>query len=240
MKNVLLGFAAAIVIVCAAFLFLQHQAQEKLRADNEALAQQLAQLQTDNESISNRLASAGDSKKLPDEQFNELLKLRGEVGVLRQQIIELGKLQEENQQLREKIVAMQSQSMRLPTKAEYNWYKTNTINTMKWLGLDMKVYAADHGDNYATNFDQLVENEPAITNYPFGIDAVEFVNAGLVNGEYPEMIMFRETIPRHTPDGKWERIYALASGSVQTIISNDGNFDDYGKQQQQYNPPPNQ
>jgi predicted nuclease with TOPRIM domain len=99
MKNVLLGFAAAIVIVCAAFLFLQHQAQEKLRAENESLAQQFAQLQTDNESLSNRLATVGDSKSLTDEQFNELLKLRGEVGKLRQQTNELGKLREENRQL---------------------------------------------------------------------------------------------------------------------------------------------
>ena len=48
------------------------------------LTQQLTQLQTDNENLSNRLAAAGNSKPLSDEQMNELLKLRGEVGQLKQ------------------------------------------------------------------------------------------------------------------------------------------------------------
>jgi RNA polymerase sigma factor (sigma-70 family) len=64
---------------------IQHQAQVKLRADNESLRQQITQLQTDNESLSNQLASAGNSKSLSDEQFTELLRLRGEVTRLRQQ-----------------------------------------------------------------------------------------------------------------------------------------------------------
>jgi Skp family chaperone for outer membrane proteins len=89
MKNFKAGFVGAILIVCAIFLFLQHQAQKKLHTENESLTQQIAQLQTDNENLSNHLAAAGDSKSLSDEQFNELLKLRGEVGVLRRQANEL-------------------------------------------------------------------------------------------------------------------------------------------------------
>ena len=80
-----LAFSALVVAGAATAFVIQHQAQEKLRAENESLTQQIAQLQTDNENLSNRLAEAGDSKKLSDEQFNELLKLRGEVGVLRRQ-----------------------------------------------------------------------------------------------------------------------------------------------------------
>ena len=73
-----LAFSALVVAGAATAFVVQHQTQEKLRAANESLAQQFAQLQTDNESLSNRLVTIGDSKKLPDEQFNELLKLRGE------------------------------------------------------------------------------------------------------------------------------------------------------------------
>src|SRR5208282_4148506 len=94
-----LGISAIIVAGAATAFVIQHQSQEKLRAENEALTQQLAQMQTDNESLSNRLAVTGGSKKLPDDQFNELLKLRGEVGVLRRQVDEAGKLGEENRQL---------------------------------------------------------------------------------------------------------------------------------------------
>src|ERR1035437_4576161 len=72
-----LAFSALVVAGAATAFVIQHQAQEKLRADNQALTQQLAQLQTDNESLSNRLATTGESKSLSDDKLNELLKLRG-------------------------------------------------------------------------------------------------------------------------------------------------------------------
>jgi RNA polymerase sigma factor (sigma-70 family) len=98
MTKLKLGVSAIVVAGAATALVFQHQAQEKLRAENEALAQQLAQLQTDNESLSNRLAAIGEAKTLTDEQFNELLKLRGEVGLLHRQTNELGKLRNSAQE----------------------------------------------------------------------------------------------------------------------------------------------
>ena len=80
-----IGIGALVVVGAATALVVQHQGQEKLRADNESLVQQLAQIQADNESLSNHLAVAANPKSLSDEQFNELLKLRGEVTRLRQQ-----------------------------------------------------------------------------------------------------------------------------------------------------------
>ena len=80
-----LGIGAIVVAAVATAFVLLNQAQKNLRAENELLRQQIAQLQTDNESLSNRLAVAANSKSLSDEQFNELLKLRGEVTRLRQQ-----------------------------------------------------------------------------------------------------------------------------------------------------------
>lgn len=85
MTNLKLGVSALVVAGTATALVVQQQNQTKLRDENGVLQQQVAQLRTDNESFSNRLAAAGDVKKLPDDQFNELLKLRGEVGVLRRQ-----------------------------------------------------------------------------------------------------------------------------------------------------------
>jgi HEAT repeat protein len=83
MTNLKLGFSALVVAGAATALVVQHQAQNMLRNENGLLQQQVAQLRTDNESFSNRLAAAGDNKKLPDQQFNELLRLRGEVTRLR-------------------------------------------------------------------------------------------------------------------------------------------------------------
>ncbi|HEY1718412.1 MAG TPA: sigma-70 family RNA polymerase sigma factor [Verrucomicrobiae bacterium] len=73
---------AALVTTVGAGIFEAHQASQ-LREQTKSLAQQIVQLQTDNESLSNRIAAIGDAKKLSDEQFNELLKLRGQVTQLR-------------------------------------------------------------------------------------------------------------------------------------------------------------
>ncbi|MES1180352.1 MAG: sigma-70 family RNA polymerase sigma factor [Verrucomicrobiota bacterium] len=72
---------ATLAVAVGAGIFEAHQASQ-LRVQNELLVQQVAQLQADSESLSNRLAGIGEARKMPDDQFNELLKLRGEVGVL--------------------------------------------------------------------------------------------------------------------------------------------------------------
>jgi RNA polymerase sigma factor (sigma-70 family) len=228
-----LAFSALVVAGAATAFVIQHQAQEKLRADNESLTQQLAQLHADNETLSNRFADIGGSKKLSDEQFNELLKLRGEVGVLRRQVGDFGKLHEENQRLRTQNSAAQSHAVVLTPEEQFKLQEFHTVNAMKMLGLAMRIYAGDHNDQYATNFDQLKNELGGVTNFPgnISLDAVEFVNTGLVNDAMPDKIIFRERVPRQlSPDGGWQRIYGLADGSVQTIYSSsDGNFDDFEK-----------
>jgi hypothetical protein len=71
-------------------------------------------------------------------------------------------------------------------------------------------------------------------------ETFELMNVGIANERYPQMLVLREITPRQSPDGKWERVYGFVDGLVQTITSNDGNFDAWEKEQQQYNPPPNQ
>jgi hypothetical protein len=242
MKNFKAGLIVAVVIAGAIFLFIQHQAQDKLRTENESLTQQLVQLQTDNESLSNRLAGIGDAKKLTDEQFNELLKLRGEVGMLRNQVVELGKLREENRRISKELAdANQTiQSLPSPEQALFNKKRIQSVNDAKMIGLAMRIWAGDNNDQYPTNFDDMTNELGGVTNEIHLKETFEFVNAGAANEHYPQMLMLREITPRQAPDGKWERVYGLADGSVWTETSSDGNFDAYEKQQQQYNPPPNQ
>jgi RNA polymerase sigma factor (sigma-70 family) len=94
-----LALSALVVASVATAFVVQQQIQNKLRLENESLQQQIAQLQTDNANFSNQLANVGDAKKLSDDQFNELLKLRGEVGVLRNQVVESEKLNERDQNI---------------------------------------------------------------------------------------------------------------------------------------------
>jgi hypothetical protein len=245
MKNLLAGFAIAILIVCAALLFQQRQAQEKLRAEDESLRQQIAQLKADNENLSDLAAQAKSSQPLADEQFTELLKLRGEVGVLRRQTNEFGQelanLSAENQRLQSHVSTAPNQTEQFSPNDLFELHQFHVADAMKQLGLAMKIFAGDNNDQFATNFDQLKNELGGVTNFNgVGLDAIEFVNAGLVNDSMPNTIIFRERNPRENPSGGWFRVYGLADGSAQTIYSDSSGkgFDNY--EQQHMVPPPNQ
>jgi RNA polymerase sigma factor (sigma-70 family) len=83
-----LAFSAIVVAGAVTAFVVQQQNQTKLLVENESLQQQIAQLQADNVGLSNRIATIGEANQLPAEQFDELLKLRGETGVLRRQLDE--------------------------------------------------------------------------------------------------------------------------------------------------------
>ena len=91
--NLKTGVISAIVVASVVTpLMVQHQAQARLRVQDEALrdrTDRLTRLQEENERLSNRFAQANKSSALSNEQFNELLRLRGEVGRLRMDLREL-------------------------------------------------------------------------------------------------------------------------------------------------------
>jgi RNA polymerase sigma factor (sigma-70 family) len=241
MTKIKIGLATFVVAGGVTAFVVQQQAQEKLRGDNAALQQQLAQLQTDNQSLSNRLASAGDSKKLPDDQFNELLKLRGEIGLLRNQIGEIKKLREDNAETHKALAeAIQEfKSLPSPEQALFNKKRIEAVNNSKQIELAMKMFANDNNGAFPTNLIQVVGDSNILpAKWTNIIDNFELVNVGMADSQFPNAISIREKNARQSPDGHWERVYGLADGSAWYQNSNDGNFDEYEKQHQI--PPQNQ
>ncbi|HEY5232454.1 MAG TPA: hypothetical protein VIK35_02825 [Verrucomicrobiae bacterium] len=236
MTKLKLGISALAIVGATTALVVQHQTQIKLREENESLRQQMVrqitQQQADNESLSNRLAATYDFKKLPDDSNNELLKLRGEVGVLQRQA------NEANQKAQ---IAGQKLATVLSAQAKFTAHETATVDNMKELGLAMLLYAMDNNGQFPTNAESLKKELPPQN---FGdYFSFEFVNAGVArsinNPEHANMLELRERITQQAPDGTWHRIYGFADGSVQTAISYDGNFDAWEKANT-YSPPPNQ
>src|SRR6266487_3543578 len=83
----------------AVWMAIKHQRRAGLGREYMALEQQLeemAQLIAGNEQLSNRLAQAKSRQSLTDGQSRELLRLRGEMGVLRRQNREFETVREEN------------------------------------------------------------------------------------------------------------------------------------------------
>lgn len=98
--GIVTGLAAAGI---AAPWAIQHHSQARLRAENQSLRRQLdqfAQVAAENEQLSNMVARANDSQTASKGQMNELLRLRGEVGRLRQESKETERLRQENARLR--------------------------------------------------------------------------------------------------------------------------------------------
>src|SRR5437762_12998866 len=97
----LIGIAA--VAGLAVWLAFEHQKRVGLGREHTALEQQseeMRQLIASNEQLSSRLVQVKTSPSLTDDESRELLRLRGQVGVLRQQSRELEAVREENRQAR--------------------------------------------------------------------------------------------------------------------------------------------
>src|SRR5439155_18842192 len=81
------GVISAIVVASVVMpLVVQHQAQAILTGQHEALRQrasQLAGLQAEKERLANLVAQGKSSRAVPDEEFTEVLRLRGAVGRMR-------------------------------------------------------------------------------------------------------------------------------------------------------------
>ncbi len=89
------------VVGLAIWLAIEHRARLRLGDEHRALEAQLKQmagLVAENEQLSLLVARAKRPPSLPDEQLRELLRLRGEAGVLREQNQELETARNENRQ----------------------------------------------------------------------------------------------------------------------------------------------
>src|SRR5688500_10188071 len=94
--------AAAVLAGVGTPLFLQHQENKSLRAQNQALVEQTSQmaaLEAENQQLSSRIGQAANNT-IPDEQRIELNRLRGEVARLRTAASEAEQLRQENIRLR--------------------------------------------------------------------------------------------------------------------------------------------
>jgi RNA polymerase sigma factor (sigma-70 family) len=231
-----LGLGALVVAGAATAMVIQHQAQIKLRIENESLQQQITQLKTDDESLSNQLVAASSSQLLPDNQLDELLRLRSEVGLLRRQTNELGKLRE--------ALAEAKQNLQPPeAKTAVEQQKESAILKMtdaKQLVLGMVMYADDNQQQYPTNFEQIAGDFKdnflsAMTNQ------FEIVYQGpLANITSPSStIVVQENQAWQTYDGKWAKTYGFADGHSEVHVEPDGSFNSF-EQQHRVSPPPHQ
>jgi RNA polymerase sigma factor (sigma-70 family) len=240
MTKLQFGLGAIVVGSLALTVATQHQTEGKMRGENLALRQQMTGLATDMDSLSNRLAQVRAPSPLTDDQFRELLRLRGEVGRLRQQTNLVGTLQEENRRLQSGVETSAKEQAVIAVK--YFAHRDAVVNALKIIGTAFRIYANDNNGLYPTNFAECANELGNVTNFSGGLSldsfGFELVNAGKVNESYPQAIAAREQVPRPSPLGGWDRVYLYGDGSVQQASSPDGNFDAWEQSHTQPIPDP--
>ena len=98
-------------------------------------------------------------------------------------------------------------------------------NHARWL----RVFAGNHDNQYPTNLAQLSDQLGGFSVGGVELFAFNLVNTGNGWFDHPNAVALRQRVAQQTVNGTWERIYAFADGSVQTALSNDGNFDAWEK-----------
>jgi RNA polymerase sigma factor (sigma-70 family) len=184
------------------------------------LVEQIQQLQRDRNEATNHLAILAEENTKTKSNDNELLKLRGEVGLLRQQANEL-----------EKAQADSLANSRAATAVIGKWLDTDSARAD--LSTGTIVYAKMHNNQLPSSFADLKESLPADSPSRFiDADKFEFMINTPMNREAPAKggfnsgkILFRERFARQkltnlnaVPDEV--KIYGFTDGSVAEISSN--------------------
>jgi RNA polymerase sigma factor (sigma-70 family) len=232
MTKLKLGLTALVIAGAATTLVIQHQSQTKLREENESFRQQNAQLKADTESLSSVAAQAKTPVSLPSDQLAELLRLRGEVGMLRQQSNELARFRQENRKLLSQVSDTTDPDVT---------YVRQRMRDAKTLIAALYEYADKHNQQFPTSFDQAVpylgralrnglnagerlrdlEDFVQVTNQ-FDIVYQGKLNA-ITNGN--DAIVLREKQATQSPQGKWVKTYGFADGHSESLPEPEGGFE---------------
>ena len=137
--NIVLPVVAVTTVVL--ILLLQHQAQTKLAEENATLRQQLAQAQAENETWSNISVEAKSTEAPTTAPSDELLRLRGEIGMLRQQTNELAELQQQNQRLLGQVAELAQSTTRISAEDNYALQQKHVVDAMTAVLGAIKDYA---------------------------------------------------------------------------------------------------
>ena len=220
--GVMAGLAAAVVV--------QSQNVSHLREQNEQLQKQVAGM-SDLRAENERLAKAPvvtNEPALPQEQLNELLRLRGQVGSLKRQLADTSRNKPQtmaNVPPPLDPVAKAKQESELTQLAI-----AKMVASKDWM-LAFVMYAEDHQGQMPANFDQAMAyvGEERRREMLLATNQLEVVYQGARNAipSPSSTIVLRETQPTQYPDGSWTRAYGFADGHSEIHKSADGNFTDW-------------
>jgi RNA polymerase sigma factor (sigma-70 family) len=214
MAKLKIAVGTVVVAGLGTTLILEHQALAKLREQNHALEQQVAQLRqaAQRPPPAGAQAPGGDRTSPGEDPLRDLNRLRREVGTLRQQPSDLASLRAKNRELHEATDEPED-----PVEAEFKEQTEMRMNHLKQWGLSFLMYANDHNNQLPETFEQAASIQGSEPLLGFDTNHFEIVYRGSTEGvaDPGKTIIFRERQARRSPKGEWVQVYGFADGHVE-------------------------
>jgi hypothetical protein len=212
---------AAVAAGMTTAIVIQSQNNARLQQENGALRQEAAradELRAENERLSR--ANAAAAPGLNQNQLRELLRLRAEVGALKEQLKNVPKPVAEAKvdAPKEAPAEEASEPLQKIAIAKMNF-------TKQWM-LAFILYGSEHQNACPTNFAQATGYFP--NGEPEGVSTNQFqiLYQGAFNAitNPGQTIVVGELEPTQWPDGGWSKTYGFADGHAEIHKEPDGNF----------------
>jgi RNA polymerase sigma factor (sigma-70 family) len=219
---------ATIAVLAGAGIYEARQASQlrdqvqTLQQQQAPMADQIQQLQAGYENATNTIVALKEEFARSQKNDSELLKLRGEVGVLRQQNAGLQKvLSDIDGDMQKADVIRQTEMLKS--------YTEQKLNDAQQFVLAMKLFAEDHNQMSPTNFSQVAQylggdSNPVLARFK----QFEIAYQGALNDPAcsSNTVLVRGTDIWPTVGGSLVRVYGFADGhSDLTTVFNKGGRD---------------
>jgi RNA polymerase sigma factor (sigma-70 family) len=232
MTKLKITVCALVVAGLGTTLVLDQRALARLREQNRALQERLGRytlVEQDHQRLSNLAAQSSARAALPPDQFQDLLKLRGEAGLARRLNEENPKLRAENTKLRsaakEANVAARKEPED-PAEAAFQRETKYRQNFGSQWGM-LFITAASKNNGQSPDKWEQVAGQMRPEELQLATNDFEIVFHGRLplDGSQENVLLFREKEARQSPGGEWFKVYGFADGRSEIHTEPNGNFE---------------
>jgi len=163
-----------------------------LQQQQTPLAEQIQQLQAERDKATKQIAWLKEEQAKNEKTNLELLKLRGEIGMLHQQTNEVGNLRQANQKLLTQIAEQTNSTNLVSAEDQFILRQTHAVDAITILLNAFKSYAPKHEGQYPERLEQLTASGDLGTNKfagNLGFEDFELNPAGAVDPEGGKVIL---------------------------------------------------
>jgi hypothetical protein len=169
-----------------------------------------------------------DELEKANSNYSELLKLRGEIGVLRRQAGQISQIK--SQKAAQAMSAIQPVDLLEQQKQAVGG---KAVDAHIYLAAFMD-YANSHDGQFPTNWDQI--RDKYANAFPNGSGTNDFeiiqqapINYSKLGADIGSVALIREFLAWPTVDGKWGKVYGFADGHSEPVFLPDGDFTTWEK-----------